>query len=147
MPIKGTCATTDFPSDAGCDILKHFYAVKDAAIVSRIRAAHGIIFCKTNTPPFATSWLTANKNSGLCVNPYPLEGSKFVLSSGGSSGGSAVAVATNVAPVAVSEDTGGSTRHPASNCGLFGYDPPRSKHPNEGNPGSELRVASCELRV
>ena len=74
-------------------------------------------------------------SSGLTINPYPLDGSKFVLSSGGSSGGSAVAVASHIAPIAVSEDTAGSTRHPAACCCLFGYDPPRNKHPNDGNPG------------
>ena len=51
----------DFPSDAGSSQLKSCYGAKDAAIVSRIRAANGIVFAKTNVPPFATSWLTANK--------------------------------------------------------------------------------------
>ena len=57
------------------------------------------------------------------------------LTTGGSSGGAASAVAAYIAPLAISEDTGGSTRHPALQQGNFGYDPSRNHYPNAGNPG------------
>ena len=44
-------------------------------------------------------------------------------------------MAAHIAPLAMTEDTGGSTRFPANQCGNFGYDPPRNKYPNNGNPG------------
>ena len=85
---------------------------------------------KTNVPEFACSGTTVNHTNGICRNPHDA-----CLSTGGSSGGSAVATAARIATVSITEDTGGSTRNPANQCGNFGYDPPRNKHPNAGNPG------------
>jgi Asp-tRNA(Asn)/Glu-tRNA(Gln) amidotransferase A subunit family amidase len=69
-----------------------------------------------------------NPTSGRTFNPYNAS-----LTPGGSSGGSASAVASYVAPVAVTEDTGGSTRHPAFQNQNFGYDPTSNHFPNQGN--------------
>lgn len=95
-----------------------------------LREKNAVIMGKTNVPEFAAGWVSANYANGRTLNPYDHR-----LTTGGSSGGSASAVATYVAPVAVTEDTGGSTRHPAMQCQNFGYDPSRNHYPNAGNPG------------
>ncbi|KAJ1454290.1 amidase signature domain-containing protein [Pelagophyceae sp. CCMP2097] len=130
VPAKGTMATTDFPSSAGAGLLHDNYGTKDAGAVEQLRKMHGVVFGKTNVPEFAASWITCNWANGCTLNPY---GHAFTV--GGSSGGSASAVASYVAPVAFSEDTGGSTRHPAEQNQNFGYDPTRNHYPNAGNPG------------
>ena len=133
VPIKGTAATVAFPSSVGTGVLDGCFAKKDCDLVERIVAAGGVVFCKTNVPEFAASWVTLNRTNGTTWNPYPC--ALGALTTGGSSGGAACAVATHVAPIAMTEDTGGSTRHPANQCGNFGYDPNRNKWPNDGNPG------------
>ena len=133
IPIKGTAATVDFPTSVGCGVLDGFYAKKDCDLVTRLKAAGAVVMGKTNVPEFAASWITLNRTNGVCWNVYP--STTGALTTGGSSGGAACAVAARVAPIAMTEDTGGSTRHPAHQCGNFGYDPPRNKYPNDGNPG------------
>jgi len=130
VPAKGTMATVDFPSSAGVGILHNTFAVADAAALTRLKRMNGIIFGKTNVPEFAGSWVSCNYANGCTLNPY-----NHSLTSGGSSGGSASAVASYVAPVAFTEDTGGSTRHPSVQNQNFGYDPSRNHYPNAGNPG------------
>jgi Asp-tRNA(Asn)/Glu-tRNA(Gln) amidotransferase A subunit family amidase len=130
VPVKGTVATTDFPSSAGVGALHEFRASTDAALVTLLREASAVIMGKTNVPEFACSWVTANYANGRALNPMD-----HALTTGGSSGGAASAVATYIAPLAISEDTGGSTRHPALQQGNFGYDPSRNHYPNAGNPG------------
>ena len=83
-----------------------------------------------NVPEFAANWVTANPASGQTRNPYDHK-----LTVGGSSGGSASAVVSYMCPLAVTEDTGGSTRVPATCNGNFGFDPSRNHYPNAGNPG------------
>ena len=130
VPCKGTMATTDFNSSVGCGLLHNYKAKRDAAVVRLLRAANGIVMGKTNVPEFAAGWITANYANGRTLNPYDHR-----LTTGGSSGGSASAVASYICPLAFTEDTGGSTRHPAFQCQNFGYDPARNHLPNAGNPG------------
>eukprot|EP00324_Dicrateria_rotunda_P004321 CAMPEP_0206172420 /NCGR_PEP_ID=MMETSP1474-20131121/45481_1 /ASSEMBLY_ACC=CAM_ASM_001110 /TAXON_ID=97495 /ORGANISM="Imantonia sp., Strain RCC918" /LENGTH=111 /DNA_ID=CAMNT_0053580549 /DNA_START=405 /DNA_END=736 /DNA_ORIENTATION=- len=85
---------------------------------------------KTNVPEFAASWITMNQTNGRVLNAYNTK-----LTSGGSSGGSGSVIGFNIAPIATTEDTGGSTRHPAYQNHAFGYDPSRNHYPNSGNPG------------
>lgn len=134
VPMKGTAAVVDYPSGGGCGLLTQFTPVKNSAMTDAIISQNGIIFGTTNVPPFAYSTVTRNAHSGFCRNPW----APVKLSSGGSSGGAASAVAAFCCPVAVSEDTGGSTRIPALCCGLFGFDPARNHYPNAGNPGITL---------
>lgn len=128
--MKGTMATIDFPSSAGVGVLHDKKAVKDAGTPALVKEHGGIVFAKTNVPEFAASWVTCNYANGCTLNPYD-----HALTVGGSSGGSGSAVASYIAPVAFTEDTGGSTRHPSYQNHNFGYDPSRNHYPNHGNPG------------
>eukprot|EP00746_Dinoflagellata_sp_MGD_P149169 gnl/MRDRNA2_/MRDRNA2_81244_c0_seq2.p1 gnl/MRDRNA2_/MRDRNA2_81244_c0~~gnl/MRDRNA2_/MRDRNA2_81244_c0_seq2.p1 ORF type:complete len:657 (+),score=130.34 gnl/MRDRNA2_/MRDRNA2_81244_c0_seq2:267-1973(+) len=130
IPAKGTMATTDFYSSAGTGILHNFKAVKDSDMLIQIKKLNGIIFGKTNVPDFAASGESCNYPNGCTQSPH---GRLFGPS--GSSGGSGSAVASHLAPVALTEDTGGSTTGPAFMNGNFGYDPTRGHFPNAGNPG------------
>uniref|UniRef100_A0A7S3WER0 Amidase domain-containing protein n=1 Tax=Emiliania huxleyi TaxID=2903 RepID=A0A7S3WER0_EMIHU len=130
VPAKGTMASTDYPGGAGLGILDGCYSTDDAALLKLIKEANGIIMGKTNVPEYACSWQTMNHMNGVTRNGYDFE-----LAVCGSSGGSASAVGSYIAPLAITEDTGGSTRCPAHANGNFGYDPPRNKYPNDGNPG------------
>jgi amidase len=87
----------------------------DALLVARLRAAGAIVIGKTNTPEFAAYMNTTNKIAGTTVSPWNVE-----RSSGGSSGGSAVAVATGMAALAIGTDHGGSVRLPAAFNNLLG---------------------------
>jgi amidase len=130
VPMKGTAAVVQYPSGAGCGVLSGYAPVKDSAFTVLIKERNGIIFGTTNVPEFAFSYRTANPASGHTRNPY---GSRLTV--GGSSGGAASAVAAYMCPVAVTEDTGGSTRVPATCNQNFGFDPSRNHFPNAGNPG------------
>lgn len=93
-------------------------ATTDHLTVARLRAAGAIPVGKTNTPEFAYTAATHNPLWGVTRNPWNLE-----RSPGGSSGGSAAALAAGLTPIATTSDGGGSVRIPASLCGLFGYKP------------------------
>merc|ERR1712190_79576 len=100
------------------------HAIKDPPSVERLRRLGGIPFGKTNIPELSAGYVACNHASGCVLNPYDV-----TLTSGGSSGGSGSAVASYVAPVAFTEDTGGSTRVPAAMNGLYGYDPSHNRYP------------------
>lgn len=93
-------------------------AAADGLIPARLRAAGAILVGKTNLPEFATEGYTANRLFGVTGNPWAPE-----LSPGGSSGGSAAAMAAGMIPFATATDGGGSIRIPAAFCGLVGLKP------------------------
>ena len=93
-------------------------ATTDAVVVARLRAAGAIVVGKTNLPEFAAEGFTSNDLFGTTRNPWNLE-----RTCGGSSGGSAVALATGMAAIATATDGGGSVRIPAAYCGLVGLKP------------------------
>lgn len=97
---------------------------KDSDIIRRLRDAGAIILGKTNTPEFGAGANTFNKVFGATRNPYD-----HALTCGGSSGGSAVAVAMGMAPLAIGSDFGGSLRIPASFCGVVGMRPTPGRVP------------------
>ena len=105
--IRTTYGTPDFADHIPDD---------DALIVRRVREAGGIVIGKTNIPELSIGANTVNPVFGATGNPFDVD-----LTCGGSSGGSAVAVATEMAPLATGSDHGGSLRIPASYCGVVGY--------------------------
>lgn len=117
-PVKGVRYTL------GSQLFENQIADHDAVIVSRIKKAGGIIVGKTNTPEFGHKGTTDNLVFGPTKNPW--DTSKV---SGGSSGGSAAAVAAGLVPIAEGTDGGGSIRIPAALCGVFGYKPTYGKVP------------------
>jgi amidase len=93
-------------------------ATKDALVVARMRAAGAIIIGKTNTPEVGLGTLTFNPVHGITRNPYDLS-----RHAGGSSGGSAAALAAGMLPIADGSDSGGSLRYPAAFCNIVGLRP------------------------
>jgi amidase/aspartyl-tRNA(Asn)/glutamyl-tRNA(Gln) amidotransferase subunit A len=93
-------------------------AAADGLVPGRLRAAGAIVVGKTNLPEFAAEGFTSNLLFGITRNPWGLE-----WSPGGSSGGSAAALASGMAPIATATDGGGSIRIPAAFCGLVGIKP------------------------
>lgn len=97
---------------------------RDGTLASRYKAAGLVILGKSNTPEFALSFATEPTAFGVTRNPWNTDHGP-----GGSSGGSAAAVAVGIMPMANASDGAGSTRLPASHCGLFGFKPSRMRNP------------------
>ncbi len=104
-------------------------AAEDAAIVRRLRRAGMVVVGKTNMTEFAYSGLGVNAHFGTPLNPNDSEIERVP---GGSSSGSAVAVARGIVPVSIGTDTGGSCRIPAAFCGIVGFKPTSTRVPREG---------------
>ncbi len=97
-------------------------AARDAAVVARLRAAGAVVVGRTNMPEFGQWPFTESVAHGITRNPWDT-----TKSPGGSSGGSAAAVAAGLVPVGIGGDGGGSIRIPAACCGLFGLKPQRGR--------------------
>jgi amidase len=119
------------PASNGSRAFEHFCPADDAVLIKRLRAGGLVILGKTNTPEFGLNMCTSPALFGPTRNPFDA-----TRSAGGSSGGSACAVASGMLPAAHATDSGGSIRIPASNCGLFGLKPSRARVPL-GNDQSE----------
>ncbi|MEP5730453.1 MAG: amidase [Sulfitobacter sp.] len=122
--IKDLIDTKELTTTYGSLCFDQYVPEEDAAIVRKLRQAGAIILGKTNTPEFGAGANTFNKVYGATRNPYDIR-----LTCGGSSGGSAVAVACGMAPLAIGSDFGGSLRIPASFCGIVGMRPTPGRVP------------------
>ncbi len=109
---------------SGSELLRNVVSKRDSTITARYKAAGMVILGKSNTPEFALSFTTESEAFGPTHNPWDLS-----RTAGGSSGGSTAAVASGMVPLANSSDGAGSTRLPASHCGLFGFKPSRLVNP------------------
>ncbi|WP_066706608.1 amidase [Celeribacter ethanolicus] len=123
--IKNTgIAVRGMEMSTGCRLFKGHVDQTDCTLVARYRAAGLVILGKSNTPEFALSFATEPRDYGVTRNPWNLDHGP-----GGSSGGSAAAVAAGLVPFANSSDGAGSTRLPAAHTGLFGFKPSRMRNP------------------
>jgi amidase len=115
---------TGAPTSYGSALFDGYVADHDSEITARMKRAGLVIFGKTNTPEMGLCPSTEPKRFGATKNPWNL-----AYTAGGSSGGSAAAVASGIVPMAHATDGGGSIRIPASCCGLFGMKPTRARNP------------------
>jgi aspartyl-tRNA(Asn)/glutamyl-tRNA(Gln) amidotransferase subunit A len=118
VAIKDNIATRDLRTTGGSRVLSDWIPDHDAPVVQRLRQAGAVILGKTNLHEFAYGGTCTNVEFGAVRNPWNLEHVP-----GGSSGGSAAAVAAGLCAIALGTDTAGSVRLPASQCGVVGLKP------------------------
>ncbi len=142
--VKDLQETGGLVTSHGSVIFRDHVPAQDERLVGAVRAAGAIVLGKTNTPEFGAGANTRNAVYGATGNPFdPMK------SCAGSSGGSAVALATGMAPLCTGSDTGGSLRNPAAFCGIVGFRPTPGLVPSErrGLGWSNLPVAGPMART
>ncbi|MGA9866608.1 MAG: amidase family protein [Acetobacteraceae bacterium] len=129
LAVKDLDDAAGMPTTFGSPIFRENVAATDSRMVAALRGAGAIVLGKTNTPEFGAGANTRNAIHGVTGNPFDPS-----RSAAGSSGGSAVALATGMVPIATGSDTGGSLRNPASFCGIVGFRPTPGLVPSERRP-------------
>ncbi|MGA0607252.1 Asp-tRNA(Asn)/Glu-tRNA(Gln) amidotransferase subunit GatA [Phenylobacterium sp. VNQ135] len=123
LAVKDNFCTEDIRTTAGSRILENFIPTYESTVTARLLAAGAVFLGKTNMDEFGMGSSTENSAYGRTLNPRGLALGYNDLVPGGSSGGSAAAVAANLCLASVATDTGGSIRQPASFCGVVGFKP------------------------
>lgn len=118
MTVKEAFDVTGLPTSWGFTNAANNVATSDAVVVQRMKAAGAIILGKTNVAPGLADWQSDNPVYGRTSNPHDLS-----RTAGGSSGGSAAALAAGFVPIEIGSDIGGSIRVPAAFCGVWGHKP------------------------
>ena len=124
LSVKDLILTKGMRTAFGCHAYRDFVPTEDDVVVERVRAAGAVVLGKTTVPELGYGGTGQNPLGPATRNPWHLE-----RTSGGSSAGSAAAVATGLGPVSLGSDGGGSVRGPASFCGLYGIKPTMGRVP------------------
>lgn len=127
IPVKDSVNTREYPTTAGTPALRHFRPSEDAPIVRTLLEAGASVLGKTNLHELSYGWTSNNLAFGAVHNPYDP-----TCVPGGSSGGTAAAIAARLAPLGIAEDTEGSIRVPAAFCGIAGFRPTTGRYPTRG---------------
>lgn len=135
MTVKESFSVKGMVSTWGMPQLRDNVASETAVVIRRLQSAGAVLYGKTNVPLLLSDWQTFNEIYGTTLNPWN-EG----VTPGGSSGGSAVALATGMSAVEIGSDIGASVRNPAHYCGIFGHKPSYGIVPLEGHllPGVNI---------
>ncbi|MFX1529389.1 MAG: amidase [Promethearchaeota archaeon] len=138
--LKDDIEVKNIRTTFGSMIFENYFPKEDEAVVKRLKDAGVIILGKTNMPEQGFKGVTDNLLFGATKNPWNLE-----KTPGGSSGGSAAAIAAGIATLAIGSDGGGSIRIPSSFCGIYGFKPSFGRIPQDtlrffGNSGSLVHI-------
>ncbi len=142
MTVKESNNVEGLPTTWGSPAFSGWTAPADAVAVARLKAAGAVILGKTNVPPFLADWQSNNPVYGRTRNPWDLD-----RSPGGSSGGSAAALAARMIPLELGSDIGGSIRVPAAFCGVYGHKPSYGVVPLRGHSPPGMDGAPVALAV
>lgn len=142
MTVKESFDIAQLPTTWGMESGRSRVAERDSACVARLRRAGAVILGKTNVGEALGDWQSANPIYGRTTHPLD-----EALTPGGSSGGSAVALATDMVPLELGSDIGGSIRVPASFCGVYGHKPTYGLVPTRGHEPPGAGQARIELNV
>jgi amidase len=142
MTVKESHDVEGLPSTWGSELFKDYVAPRDSAGVARLKRAGAVILGKTNVPPMLADWQSNNPIYGRTLNPWDP-----TRSPGGSSGGSAAALAAGMTPLEFGSDIGGSIRVPAAFCGVYGHKPSYGLVPGRGQSPMGLDGAPPPLAV
>ncbi|MGA2044470.1 MAG: amidase [Roseiarcus sp.] len=144
MTVKESYNLAGTPTTWGMPAQRHFKPAEDALAVARAKAAGAVVLGKTNVPVYLGDWQSYNDLYGVTNNPHDL-----ARSPGGSSGGSAAALALGYGPLSLGSDIGGSLRVPAHFCGVFAHKPTFGIVPSRGHvpPPFPALPGSVDLAV
>jgi mandelamide amidase len=140
--VKDQIEVAGYATTAGTPALRAYVSTRDAAVVAALRRAGAIPFAKANLHELASGGTSSNPTYGIVRNPYDLD-----RIPGGSSGGTAAAIAARIVPAGLAEDTGGSARIPAGFCGIAGLRPTGWPHKLYSDDGMVPPPAADDTQI